>query len=220
SLMVGESGAWAGAIGFEDLGIRETFVRRCGDSDERGPAEGYLRMVLREAGEEGVLGGEDARNLYLLANAGPAHFGFPLIAWIRSDVRKVGEFVRGKHSATWVGTDSSELGDPPDGAVGSGPVISTERRRGDLDWGPMDGGTSGGEDQVSWDWDEVRKNDPNPLPGAWFGAIGGDALGDPPRGFVPSAVPDAGGTLQLLSLGLAALAGIGWVRCRGEYVPR
>lgn len=29
-------------------------------------------------------------------------------------------------------------------------------------------------------------------------------------------VPDAGGTIQILSLGLAALAGIGWVRCRGE----
>jgi hypothetical protein len=33
-------------------------------------------------------------------------------------------------------------------------------------------------------------------------------------------VPDAGGTIHLFSLGLAALAGIGWVRCRADSVPR
>lgn|GEM_PF-3098036 len=33
-------------------------------------------------------------------------------------------------------------------------------------------------------------------------------------------VPDVGGTIRLFSLGLAALAGIGWVRCRDESVVR
>lgn len=32
----------------------------------------------------------------------------------------------------------------------------------------------------------------------------------------PTVISDPGGTIQILSLGLAALAGIGWVRCRGE----
>lgn len=33
---------------------------------------------------------------------------------------------------------------------------------------------------------------------------------------VTSSLPDAGGTLSLMSLSLAALAGIAWVRCRTE----
>lgn len=39
-------------------------------------------------------------------------------------------------------------------------------------------------------------------------------------GRTPTTVPDAGGTLSLLSLGLAAMAGIAWVRCRGEAERR
>ena len=39
-------------------------------------------------------------------------------------------------------------------------------------------------------------------------------------GGTATTVPDAGGTLTLLSLGLAAMAGIAWVRCRGEAVRR
>lgn len=34
----------------------------------------------------------------------------------------------------------------------------------------------------------------------------------------PTVISDPGGTIQILSLGLAALAGIGWVRCRGEFI--
>ncbi len=214
------------SIGFQDIGIRQASPSRgCGDLEEQGPREGYLRMVLRELAESdelGELGGDDARNLYLLANAGPAQFGFPLIAWIRSDEKRVEEFMRGKRTVNWVDEALSEPWDTPAVGKWSEPVMSLGRPPRDIDWRPMDKVKSGEADLDSWDWTALWKTaleEDSPI-GGWPKPLGGSVFGDGQLGAAPSAIPDAGGTLQLLSLGLAALAGIGWVRCRGESVPR